>query len=137
MILVVEDDALQARLLRRLLERAGLLGDGWFPLVPPNEHGERAVEKIRRHLEASGRDIATFGIEAQARIAGGECALRRRPDGKPFLDSGHSVSASHAAGHTLAIVGSRSTRMTPTARSTLQPSPRRLPRPAGVCTHTR
>ncbi len=54
-----------------LLERAARVGDGWFPLLPPDERGRTAVEKIRKHLAAAGRDPAQFGIEPQARIAGG------------------------------------------------------------------
>ena len=54
-----------------LLERAARIGDGWFPLVPPDERGRSAVDKIRKHLAEAGRDPAQFGIEPQARIAGG------------------------------------------------------------------
>jgi probable F420-dependent oxidoreductase len=55
-----------------LLERAARLGDGWFPLLPPDERGRAAVDKIRRGLDAAGRDPSEFGIEPQARIAGGD-----------------------------------------------------------------
>ncbi len=54
-----------------LLERAARIGDGWLPLVPPDDRGKSAADKIRQHLEAAGRDPADFGIEPQARIAGG------------------------------------------------------------------
>jgi probable F420-dependent oxidoreductase len=54
-----------------LLERAARIGDGWLPLVPPDDRGKSATDKIRQHLEAAGRDPADFGIEPQARIAGG------------------------------------------------------------------
>jgi probable F420-dependent oxidoreductase len=54
-----------------LLERAARIGDGWLPLVPPDDRGKDAVEKIHRHLDDAGRDPANFGIEPQARIAGG------------------------------------------------------------------
>jgi len=54
-----------------LLERAARIGDGWMPLVPPDDSGKSATEKIRQHLETAGRDPADFGIEPQARIAGG------------------------------------------------------------------
>jgi probable F420-dependent oxidoreductase len=54
-----------------LLERAARIGDGWMPLAPSGDQAEAAVEKIHRHLEAAGRDPKSFGIEPQARIAGG------------------------------------------------------------------
>jgi len=53
------------------LRRAARIGDGWMPLVPPDDSGKSATEKIRQHLETAGRDPADFGIEPQARIAGG------------------------------------------------------------------
>jgi hypothetical protein len=49
-----------------------------MPLVPPNEHGKSAVEALHRHLEEAGRDPAEFGIEPQARIAGGNPDRWRR-----------------------------------------------------------
>jgi probable F420-dependent oxidoreductase len=73
-----------------LLERAARLGDGWFPLVPPNEHGERAVEKIRGHLEAFGRSPSEFGIEPQARISGGDPDRWRR-----HAESWQKLGATH------------------------------------------
>jgi len=82
-----------------LLERAARLGDGWFPLVPPNEHGERAVETLRRHLAAAGRDAADFGIEAQARIAGGDPARwRRHAEGWRKLGATHLSVVTMGAG---------------------------------------
>ena len=54
-----------------LLERAARIGDGWLPLVPPDDRGKEAVEKIVRHLDDAGRDRESFGIEPQARILGG------------------------------------------------------------------
>jgi probable F420-dependent oxidoreductase len=54
-----------------LLERAARIGDGWLPLVSHGDLAKAAVEKIHRHLEGAGRDPADFGIEPQARIAGG------------------------------------------------------------------
>ncbi len=61
-----------------LLERAARIGDGWLPLVPPDDRGKAAVEKIRRHLEAAGLDAESFGIEPQARIAGGNSERWRK-----------------------------------------------------------
>ena len=54
-----------------LLERAARIGDGWLPLVSHGDLAKAAVEKIHRHLDAAGRDPESFGIEPQARIAGG------------------------------------------------------------------
>jgi len=61
-----------------VLKRAARLGDGWFPLVPPDERGKAAVETIRAGLAEAGRDPASFGIEPQARVAGGNPDRWRR-----------------------------------------------------------
>jgi probable F420-dependent oxidoreductase len=61
-----------------LIERAARIGDGWMPLVPPDDRGKSATEKIRQHLETAGRDPADFGIEPQARIAGGNAERWRK-----------------------------------------------------------
>ncbi len=61
-----------------LLKRAARLGDGWFPLVPPDERGKAATETIRAGLAEAGRDPAEFGIEPQARVAGGNPDRWRR-----------------------------------------------------------
>ena len=82
-----------------LLERAAQLGDGWFPLVPPNDVGRRATETIRAELEAAGRDPARFGIEPQARIAGGDPdRWRRHSEGWRALGATHISVVTMGAG---------------------------------------
>jgi probable F420-dependent oxidoreductase len=49
------------------MERAARLGDGWMPIMPPDE-AERKIAALRGHLEAFGRDPATFGIEGWLRM---------------------------------------------------------------------
>lgn len=84
-----------------LLERAARLGDGWMPLVPPNEDGRAAVETLHRHLEAAGRDPAEFGIEPQARIAGGNPdRWRRHATGWRALGASHISVVTMGAGFT-------------------------------------
>jgi len=55
-----------------VLERAARLGDGWVPLGTPGERSRVAIETLHRHLETLGRDKASFGIQAQAQIRGGD-----------------------------------------------------------------
>ena len=75
-----------------LLQRAARLGDGWFPLVPPDERGKAAVETIRAGLAEAGRDPAEFGIEPQARIAGGN------PDGwRRHYEGWRELGATHVS----------------------------------------
>ncbi len=49
------------------MERAARLGDGWMPIMPPDE-AEQKIAALRGHLEAFGRDPATFGIEGWLRM---------------------------------------------------------------------
>jgi probable F420-dependent oxidoreductase len=48
-----------------VLQRVGRLGDGWFPLLSPDEKCGAAIEKIRAHAKAAGRDPAKIGIEGR------------------------------------------------------------------------
>lgn len=49
-------------------KRAAELGDGWMPIIPPDEQAEAKLATLRAHLKAFGRDPATFGIEGWIRM---------------------------------------------------------------------
>jgi probable F420-dependent oxidoreductase len=46
-------------------ERAGRLGDGWFPMVEPGPDLDYARAQVDKAAIAAGRDPATVGMEAQ------------------------------------------------------------------------
>ena len=47
------------------LQRAGRLGDGWFPLdVPPDDAARGMVERLRGYAQAAGRTPDAVGVEA-------------------------------------------------------------------------
>jgi probable F420-dependent oxidoreductase len=50
------------------LARAAKLGDGWIPILPPDDVAKQKLDTLKGHLEAEGRDAATFGIEAWLRM---------------------------------------------------------------------
>jgi probable F420-dependent oxidoreductase len=54
------------------LRRAARLGDGWFPILPPNDASAALVERLRGYLGELGRDPAGFGIEPFAQVRGGD-----------------------------------------------------------------
>ena len=56
----------------QLIERCADLGDGWIPLMGPNEAARNTLEEIRAKREAKGLDWANFGVQAQAQYAGGD-----------------------------------------------------------------
>ena len=56
----------------QLIERCADLGDGWIPLMGPNEAARNTLEAIRAKREAKGLDWNNFGVQAQAQYAGGD-----------------------------------------------------------------
>jgi probable F420-dependent oxidoreductase len=50
-----------------VVKRAARIGDGWMPIMPPAEAGEK-LEALRGHLSAFGRDPAAFGLEGWLRM---------------------------------------------------------------------
>jgi probable F420-dependent oxidoreductase len=51
-----------------VVKRAARLGDGWMPIMAPDEQGEAKLAALREHLKAFGRDPAAFGLEAWLRM---------------------------------------------------------------------
>jgi probable F420-dependent oxidoreductase len=49
----------------RAYERAGRLGDGWFPMVAPGPDLDHAREQVGRAAEAAGRDSGGLGMEGR------------------------------------------------------------------------
>lgn len=49
----------------RAYERAGRLGDGWFPMMGPGPGLEYAVEQVQRAAVAAGRNPASIGMEGR------------------------------------------------------------------------
>ena len=49
----------------RALERAGRLGDGWFPMLKPGPALDDAREQVSAAARAAGRDPDTIGMEAR------------------------------------------------------------------------
>ena len=50
------------------LQRAGRIGDGWFPQVAPDERAGAMVERLRRYTREAGRAESAVGIEARLSI---------------------------------------------------------------------
>ncbi|WP_084020173.1 LLM class F420-dependent oxidoreductase [Mycobacterium avium] len=50
----------------RAFERAGRLGDGWFPMTEPGPGLDHALEQVTRAAEAAGRDPTSLGMEGRA-----------------------------------------------------------------------
>jgi probable F420-dependent oxidoreductase len=55
---------------RPALERAGRLGDGWFPMMAPGPQLEEARDIVARAAIAAGRDPSTLGMEGRVNWRG-------------------------------------------------------------------
>ncbi|HXG53205.1 MAG TPA: LLM class F420-dependent oxidoreductase [candidate division Zixibacteria bacterium] len=54
----------------RVLRRVGRLGDGWFPLLAPDETCRAAIQRVRSYAREAGRDPEKIGIEGRISVAG-------------------------------------------------------------------
>ncbi len=54
----------------RAYERAGRLGDGWFPMLTPGPALDDARERVNRAAAAAGRDVDALGMEGRASWTG-------------------------------------------------------------------
>jgi probable F420-dependent oxidoreductase len=55
----------------RAFRRAGRLGDGWFPMVPPGPRLDEARAIVTRAAVEAGRDPAAIGMEGQVSFGAG------------------------------------------------------------------
>src|SRR5271157_3414577 len=54
----------------RAYERAGRLGDGWFPMMDPGPGLDYAVDQVKRAAVAAGRDAEGLGMEGRVSWTG-------------------------------------------------------------------
>lgn len=53
----------------KVIKRAAKLGDGWMPILSPDNEGKTALEKLYTYLEEFGRKREGFGIETWMRFS--------------------------------------------------------------------
>ncbi len=54
----------------RAYDRAGRLGDGWFPMLDPGPGLDHARERVQCAAVAAGRDAAALGMEGRVTCTG-------------------------------------------------------------------
>ncbi len=59
----------------RAYERAGRLGDGWFPMMRPGPRLDHAREQVQRAAANAGRDPGSLGMEGRVDWTGGRDAI--------------------------------------------------------------
>ena len=51
-----------------VVARAARVGDGWMPIMPPDEKAEQKLALLRGEMKKHGRETAKFGIEGWLRM---------------------------------------------------------------------
>jgi len=54
-----------------VLRRTARLGDGWFPMMPPNDAARIMIDSLQSYAIEAGRDPISIGIEARLTLKGG------------------------------------------------------------------
>ena len=80
----------------RALRRLAKLGDGWFPLMAPDENCRATIEKIHGYARAAGRDPKGIGIEG--RISHGQGS---EETWREELEAWKNLGATHASFNTM------------------------------------
>jgi len=80
----------------RALARAGRLGDGWFPMVPPGPHLDAARAHVEAAAREAGRDPSTIGMEG--RVSLGEAGVEKLVD---HINRWRAAGASHVSVNTM------------------------------------
>ncbi len=86
-----------------LIDRCAKLGDGWIPIMGPNDHARQTLDHISSVRAEAGLSMDSFGVQAQAQYAGGD-RDRWRKHAEKWRDLGatHLAIATHNAGITSA-----------------------------------
>jgi probable F420-dependent oxidoreductase len=82
----------------RALRRLARLGDGWFPLLAPDDKCRAAIEKISNYAREAGRDPKEIGIEGRITIGQGSAETWMQE-----LAAWKSLGATHLAVNTMKV----------------------------------
>ena len=82
----------------QLIQRCADLGDGWIPLMGPNEAARKTLAAIKEKRKSKGLDWDNFGVQAQAQYAGGDAERWNKHAEKwRNLGASHLAIATHNA----------------------------------------
>ena len=85
----------------KLIQRCAELGDGWIPLMGPNDKAKAMLDEIKEKRAVKGLSWEDFGVQAQAQYAGGNPELWAKHATKwRDLGASHLAIATHNAGQT-------------------------------------
>jgi len=84
-----------------VLKRCAEIGDGWMPIMGPNDAARDALATMNAHREAAGLRWDSFGVQAQAQYAGGNPERWASHAARwEALGATHLAVATHNAGPT-------------------------------------
>jgi probable F420-dependent oxidoreductase len=81
-----------------VLRRVAVMGDGWFPQIPPDEQARAALDKIHRHAAEIERDPAEIGIEPRVGVRHGDPA-----SWPEFIAGWRELGATHLGINTMGL----------------------------------
>jgi len=82
----------------RALRRLAKLGDGWFPLLGPDEKCRALIETVRKYAGAAGRDPSAIGIEGRISYGDGSPESWLRD-----LQAWRKLGATHVSFNTMKV----------------------------------
>jgi len=80
----------------RALRRMARLGDGWFPLMSPDESCRAAIEKLHTYAREAGRDPKEIGIEGRIMVG-----QRSPEEWAKDMEAWKSLGATHVTVNTM------------------------------------
>jgi probable F420-dependent oxidoreductase len=80
----------------RALRRLARLGDGWFPLMSPDEKCKTTIKKIHSYAKEAGRDPSMMGIEGRISYGQGSLETWTRE-----LEAWRKLGATHVSFNTM------------------------------------
>lgn len=84
-----------------VLKRCAEIGDGWMPIMGPNDAAREALATMKAQREAAGLSWDDFGVQAQAQYAGGNPERWSNHAARwEALGATHLAVATHNAGPT-------------------------------------
>jgi alkanesulfonate monooxygenase SsuD/methylene tetrahydromethanopterin reductase-like flavin-dependent oxidoreductase (luciferase family) len=72
------------------------MGDGWFPLFRPDDHGRELIASMREQARAAGRDPASIGVESWVSIRNSS-----EDDWRQLIDTWRELDATHISVNTM------------------------------------
>ncbi len=78
------------------ISRIARMGDGWFPLFPPDDEGRALIDDMREQTSAAGRDPDSIGIESWVSIGRGS-----PDDWAAAVESWRELGATHISVNTM------------------------------------